>query len=280
MVAIDPQPAPPAAPLAAPADAVRRLAALGAARFPGVTISLDALGRDPRIPLAALSDDRLAERYLALACAHGDPAALATLERTYLTPLRAVVLRRLRSEATCDEVMQRVRLHALVARPDRLAAIADFSGAGPLAAWLRITALRIVLRHEHQERRLVPVDPETLADLEALDDPALTALRQRYGDGLELAMRDAFLGAPALDQVLLRLRYTDGHGIDRVAQIAGIHRATAARRLRRAEDHLVAETRRLLGERTGASDSGLDSVLRAIRSQLGLSVRAVFAPGG
>jgi DNA-directed RNA polymerase specialized sigma24 family protein len=76
----------------------------------------------------------------------------------------------------------------------------------------------------------------------------------------------------------LRLRYTDHLGIDQVARITGGHRATVARRLRRAEEELVEHARRLLGERTGAADDDLASVLRVLRSQLDLSIAAVFGP--
>jgi RNA polymerase sigma-70 factor (ECF subfamily) len=277
-VPIEGDPTPPTGPAPEP---LAHLVARGRARVPearaGEAELAPLIGERSLREVADLADDRLGELYLALACAAGDPGALRALERDYLAQIQRTVSARARDTGRADDVMQRLRLAVLVGQDGRWPAIASFGGAGPLSGWLRIAALRILLRLERREQRWIPVEPEQLTELQAIGDPELAAMRERYGDGVQQALADAYHTLPARDRVLLRLRYTDGCGIDRIARVERIHRATAARRLRRAEDELVRTARRLLCERTGASEHDLDSVLRLLRSQIALSARAVFA---
>jgi RNA polymerase sigma-70 factor (ECF subfamily) len=64
--------------------------------------------------------------------------------------------------------------------------------------------------------------------------------------------------------------------IDEIATAYGIHRATAARRVNRARDALLADTRRRMSERLRLNSKELDSVLGLVESRLHASVRRLL----
>ncbi len=220
--------------------------------------------------------ERLAELYLTCGCARGDADALAELERAFFPDLRRMVLKRCRSESLADEAMQILRATLLVPRGADPPEIADFTGAGPLAGWLRVVAVRIVLRFLRKEERSAPIE-EVVADrLASLDDPELRYIRARYGDAVQVALREAWLETSTEDRNLLSYRYVDGYGVDQIAAVHRVHRATAARWVNRAEDALVAAARRRLEIRYQVVAKEMQSLLRLIRSHLLVSARTIF----
>jgi RNA polymerase sigma-70 factor (ECF subfamily) len=228
-----------------------------------------------------LSDERAAEIFLAGACACGVAAAVDSLQSRYLDRI-AQVLSRGRNPTLVEEAVQQTAAKILVARRGRPPEIADYSGAGPLGGWLRIVALRTLIRMEKQQNRAL--DPggaggdEGGVPVPAPDNPELAYLRKKYNAALEGALADAWEAMPPDVRLLLRLRYQDNVGIDGIAGMENIHRATAARRVRKAEEMLVLHARALLRERVQASDTEIDSVMRLIRSQIHLSARRIFRP--
>ena len=226
------------------------------------------------------SAERAAELYLACACAQGDARAIALFETQYFTSLAQLIGRRFDSVAVAEDVMQIVRETLLVPRPGHPAGITGFTGAGSLDSWLRVVALRIGYRVAQKERRDVPLEVEHLNRLKDETAPEIKMLRAKYGsaltDTLNESLREALDTLPAAEQNLLRMRYIDGHGVDEIAAQRGVHRATAARWLVRAEEVLVDETLRRLGARLGTTSTEIRSVMRELRSRLPLSIRAVF----
>jgi RNA polymerase sigma-70 factor (ECF subfamily) len=78
---------------------------------------------------------------------------------------------------------------------------------------------------------------------------------------------------------VLRLSLLEGLGIDAIATIYAVHRATVARWITRSQKDVTEGARRRLGERARLTDAELTSVARACHSQLNLSlVRALSGP--
>jgi RNA polymerase sigma-70 factor (ECF subfamily) len=224
-----------------------------------------------------------AELYLAIGCAAGDDRALAELETSYLSEIRRVLERRSANPGHVDEVLQRLRATVLTRRGrcgDRPAEIAAFTATGPLIGWLRIAALRILLRYEKGERRRRdPTAIEAIVDhaLPVMADPERLLFKHSSSEALRRALTDAWTALDPDDRLRLRVRYGDGHGIDRIAALEGVHRATAARRVVRAEERLVAGARAVLRERLRLSDGELDSVLGVLTSRLDITLTSLFA---
>lgn len=227
------------------------------------------IGGDPD----ELARRQLADLYLAWACNDGNARALAIFEQTVMP----VVERALASFTDRRELMQILRERMLVERAGRRG-IAAYDGRAPLATWLRVCATRIGLREQDRERRAESRDDRELEQLApGVPDPELAYLKRLYGD----AFRDAFAAAvaslTARERNLLRLSVIDALGIDQLAAIYHVHRATVARQLKQARATLVAATRERMRVGLAISPSELESILRMIQSMADVSLRHVLA---
>jgi RNA polymerase sigma-70 factor (ECF subfamily) len=175
-----------------------------------------------------------------------------------------------------DELVQTLRAGLLVGAPPAPPRIASYSGRGPLAGWLRITAVRtaIDLRRTHRELQL---DDDLGARLGVEGDAELSLLRARYLADFQRALEDAIDGLSPRDRMLLRLYVMNGMTIDELGAIYHVHRATISRQLSAARAAIFDETRRLLAERLRLAPSEINGLLRAVRSQLNLSLGRILA---
>jgi RNA polymerase sigma-70 factor, ECF subfamily len=234
-------------------------------------------------PVAAMTQLRAADLYLAFACARGDAGAIAHFES--LT-FRDVELAGATARATPDliaETKAHLRSVLFVGSAERPPATAEYAGRGDLRGWVRVSALRHMIRIQARGRRELALDDGSLLEaLSPADDPELGYLRELYRE----AFRDAFRRAvEALDQrekSLLRYQLLDGLSIDAIGVIHGVHRATAARWLVAARDALAEHTRRFLGAALGASVSEIESIIRLVRSRVDVSLERLIdePPGG
>src|SRR5262249_41579234 len=154
-----------------------------------------------------------------------------------------------------------LRERLFVAAEGRRPRIEDYSGRGALSSWLRVVALRAAsnLHRGGAGRPHLELDEEEPPAHLLAADPELLVIRARCGEAFPKALRDAFAALTAEERSLLRFHFLDGLGIDQLAPILGVHRATAARRLSAARGRMVEETLRLLGDRLGASPAELES---------------------
>jgi RNA polymerase sigma-70 factor (ECF subfamily) len=75
---------------------------------------------------------------------------------------------------------------------------------------------------------------------------------------------------------MLRMSLVHGVSIDRLGEIYGVHRATAARWVERAREKLHEATHARMSERMGIPESDCDSVLRQAWSQLDVSLEEML----
>jgi RNA polymerase sigma-70 factor (ECF subfamily) len=227
-----------------------------------------------------MTDAELAERhvedlYLACACASGDRAALATLERDVLPG----VARGLGGIATGDarrEIVQMLREQMLVGAEPGITA---YDGRAPLVGWLRVCAVRMGMRFAQREQRAETLDDDRLDQLApGVPDPALAFMRQQYGAQFRTAFREAVASLPPRERNLLRHAVLDALGIDQIAAIYHVHRATAARQLRAAREKLVAATRERMRIALGVGETELDSIFRVLVSMADVTLREILEP--
>lgn len=217
-----------------------------------------------------------ADLFLACACAHDAPNAVAAFERAYVTGLDAHIGRVARTADSKDEVRQIVREALLTGHAGRPPTIAAYSGRGPLGAWVRVSAVRAAIRHARRTRA-TSGDEGTL-DLRAPGaDPEMELLKRRYAADL----REAFvatLGALTADERnVLRMHYLDGLTIEEVGAAYRVSRATAARWLARARERILEETRDRLKGRLGVQDRELDSLMALAASRMPSSLHRHLA---
>jgi RNA polymerase sigma-70 factor (ECF subfamily) len=87
-------------------------------------------------------------------------------------------------------------------------------------------------------------------------------------------MRRAFAGLEVRERNLLRQRYLHDLSGERIAQMYGVHRATAFGWIEEARRALLVRVRRELGGRTKGRE--LESLLAVLGSRLDISLRGVM----
>jgi len=229
---------------------------------------------------AGASDDELravhaADLWLAAACVCGDAAACAAFDARYLAPLDPVLAATGLAPHQIDDVKQELRKKLLVGDGDR-PRLADFSGRADLRTWVRTAAVRAGIDLV-RARRDLPADDEELAALPAIaDDPELLHLKDRYRGELRDAVTTAIGALAPRERLLLKYHYLDDLGVDPIAAMYGVHRATAARWIVAAREALADRAQRLLIAKLGVTRSELRSIARLVESQLDVSMRRLL----
>ena len=223
----------------------------------------------------ALDQVHGADLCLAWACAHGDPRAIATFDATYASVLRVVHARARGDKPPFDELVQLLRAKLFVGPPPR---IGEYRGTGALAAWVRVVATRTLIEIARSTKRTDPLEESGVVPLAAPDDdPEMAYLKRRYTAELKEAFEMAARQLDAEERNVLRAHYVGGLGIDQIASLHGIHRATAARRLTSAREAVLRGTRQLLMQRLRLSRAELESMVRMVQSRMHVTVERVFA---
>lgn len=216
-------------------------------------------------------DLHFADLYLALACAAGVDEAIAKFEREHLSQVKHFVARIDASPAFADEVTQRLRLRLLVRTEEGPARIATYSAKGPIGGWLRVCAVREGRELANSGKR---EDPDDGIDAAAEADPEVRWLKERYGNIVSIAFRDALAAIPEEDRVLLKMHYLDGATLEEVASILRVSRATAARSLAKTRTSLATAVRERLRQELGTDTQIADSLVAFVRSRIELDLAA------
>mgnify|MGYP001593441765 CR=1 FL=1 len=221
-----------------------------------------------------LTDEGVVELGLVFACARRDPAALAAFDARYLRSIPGALAHMKLSASTVDEVAQLVRTK-LLATTEHLE---RYAGQGRLRGLIQVMAVRTAisqLRRDAAERPM-PED-DLLATPGGDDDPELAYLKARYRADFRAAFADAARALSSRERNLLRLHLLDGVGLEPLAAMYRVHRATVVRWLAAARDALLAQTRKGLRARLHIDAGELDSLMGLIGSRLDASVRRLLS---
>lgn len=229
-------------------------------------------------PGGELERRHVEDLYLACGCACGDRAALAALEAETLPVVARGVARFASSDDGRRELVQMLREQMLVGDEPGITA---YDGRAPLAIWLRVCAARIGMRQAAREQRNQSIEDEQLDQLApGVPDPELAYLQQHYGAQFRAAFAAALAGLSPRERNLLRHSVLDRLGIDQIAAIYHVHRATAARQLKHARATLVEATRERMRVALGVGESELDSIFRVLVSMADVTLREILGPRG
>lgn len=262
------------------------VAALDAGRLAWPDVVLDPhdfvahlAARVPEAPdlAAAVAELHAADLYLACACARGEPRALACFDDQFLAPVGRSWRTRHRLADFADEVRQGLRVRLLVSDGGGPPRIAGYSGRGPLAAWVRMAATRLGLDLRRRERPGARDEDELALEARG-DDPELEYLKTRYAAELNEALQTTLAALSSRTANVLRLHYQEGMTVDAIGTMYRVSGRTVQRWLAEARGTILAETRRLLSERLGLTDSRLDSLIGLVRSRLDISLSQYLLP--
>ncbi|HWB79497.1 MAG TPA: sigma factor-like helix-turn-helix DNA-binding protein, partial [Nannocystaceae bacterium] len=115
--------------------------------------------------------------------------------------------------------------------------------------------------------------------LAAATDLEHVVLRAEARAALADALSTAVSELDAEDRALLRLHVSDQLGIDDIARLYGVHRATAARRVDRARRELGRLTRRRLATALALPPWEVESLVRIVRSSFRSLVKTYLVEG-
>ena len=219
--------------------------------------------------LAAMKADDL---FLAWGCAVGDARAIEQLRQVHLSGIGQALHRLRKAESEGDEIESRLLEHILVGVGGRLPRISEYSGRGSLRGWLQVAATRLLLtglRGGSNEA----VDDSVLLDLPSpMTSPEMDALKNRYRDQFNEALREAIGSLSPRERNLLRQHYLDGLTTAELATLYRVNRATAVRWLAAARDALLSTMRDRAVNRLGVRPQDFESLLPVMRSQLNVSL--------
>ena len=243
----------------------------GAQAFPGVEVEPAAFARYlERLAPGAVQS---ADLFLAFACGRADPRALTYFDQQFLSKIPAAVAAVDPSRAFADEVIQTLRTRMLAGPQPQ---ITTYRGSGSLLGWVLVTASRLAIDLFRERRKWVSLSQSEDAVLESLaapDDPELNLLRERHGAALRDAIRAAFESINSRERAVLKLHVIDHAGIDEVARLYGIHRATAARWIQAIKATLRERTRARLSTVLALDGSEATSLIRTLMSEADVSLQ-------
>ena len=225
---------------------------------------------DDKDPLAGLHASDL---FVAFACLSRDESAWKELDRSFLAKVPDYVRAIDPSPAFADEVRQRLS-EKLAGMATATPKLASYSGRGPLAAWLRVGAIREAQSMVRARRHSAEPDSLRLAS-EGLD-PEVVLLKRDGTAAFRKAFDDVIASLPDDERSVLKLHYLDGLTLDEVARAFRTSRATAARLVLQARERIATRFERRLRELHGKNAPNMESLLALVESQLGSSMARCF----
>lgn len=216
--------------------------------------------------------------YLAVGCVAGDPTALQLLEQHYLRRLGSELRGSGGLARFSEEAQQMLRVRLLVGRDGQAPRLQGYRGTGPLQAWLRLTLTRLALDLAGGDKHNLDLDQVSASAPMPGEDPELAFLRRQYGEALHAAMTESFERVSEEQRTILRLHFLEGLSAD---QIGGLYRCsgrTVQRRIAEARRDILDRARALIGQRTGAAPSEVESIMRLAGSQMAISLQRVLKP--
>jgi RNA polymerase sigma-70 factor (ECF subfamily) len=262
---------------------LRRLIDAAHERWPGIDVDdvafVDHLADrlDPDAPITARAVEALCtdDLYLALACALGSPVAIEAFRRSFAVELAHVFARPSSGGIGGDDLQQAFFERLFLGRGELPPRILSYAGVGSLRAWVRVSAARLRLNAERGLRpAMVDLQDGGVADAvtAVTDDAELAYLRARYRPAFSQAFAQAVAALTPKQRNLLRLNILRGISGTRIAELYGVHRATAKRWLAAARSDLVVRTRDQLKGELGLDTHELSSLMQLVASNLEISV--------
>lgn len=228
-------------------------------------------------PSQALRAMHAADLYLASACKRGDERALAEFERRVLTEARSALLARRQAPSAVEEALQQLRARLFVTEEGHPGKIAEYSGRGPLVAWVRMAAVRV---SQNLSRGGAARGEELQSQLAApAAPPELGYIKARYRGDFKAAFEAAFGALSTRERTLLRLNLLDGLPTAKLARVYRADASTVRRWLADARRALLEGTRKQLAGRLDASERELQSMMDLLVTELEDSVRRILGEG-
>ncbi|MCU0701374.1 MAG: hypothetical protein MUC96_33105 [Myxococcaceae bacterium] len=224
-----------------------------------------------------LDPARAGDVLMAVALEHADAAAVKWLRREIAAALGQVSNRVPR--LLWDDIESDVVVRLTMGTDAGAARIRDYSGQGPLAAWVRVVVVRHALSRAPAAARADETDLEE-AVLEDVERGATGVdaklMRARLKGVLGPALVTAIGRLEPRERSLLRLHFLEGATLDELARTYGVHSATVARWLATAKASFLTAARDTVAPLAGVGRLEVDSLVRALEGSLDVSLHRVL----
>lgn len=220
----------------------------------------------------------LGDLYLAFAYGQGHERAQERLEQQHFARIERRLSKMATPAAIIAEILQDLRCR-LVEFSELRDSGQTYAGRGSLGGWLFVSAVRQAERRLYHARREEPQPHSADQRYDAMlpqPDPEMEHLVQSYRVTFEEAMQHGLAQLTSRQRNLLRLHFLEQLSIDRLAEVYGVHRSTAARWLIRAQDRFAAATRERFVESIPELATSLPRVLALIQSKLNVNLKQML----
>jgi RNA polymerase sigma-70 factor, ECF subfamily len=256
-------------------DAVQQMFRDGQRKWPRVALSFEIFSEHCRRVLTSSDAEpppsEAADLYLCCACAEAVPEALRAFESEGMTIAKVAIARIDRDADFVQETLQEVWDKLLLGAHAR---VRQYSGRGPLKAWVRVTATRVALDRYRARGRLAARQVELTERFAAAElSPEAFLTKARFGNAFQKALRDAVAALSTQERNVLRMHVAGQCSIDEIGRAYNVHRATAARWLDRSRARIYETVRQeLCGRRNNLTASEFKSLATLMGSELELSL--------
>jgi RNA polymerase sigma-70 factor (ECF subfamily) len=210
--------------------------------------------------------------YLAFACTCRDPAAARELAARVDQEVPHALRHFGQDTAFAEDVGQQLLTKLLAGGKGDRRKIESYAGRGPLNAWLRAAAVRTAINALETQKSQASVDANLAVPGRGPVDPELAHIRKKYGAALKGVVEAALRDLQPDDRNVLRFYFVDGLTVEQIARLRGAHKSTVSRLITRVRTQLLADVKEQLADRLKARPEELSSVLRAMVSQLDVSI--------
>lgn len=251
------------------------------AGWPGLKVSEEAFVQhlasllpDDEDAASTLEQMHVADVYLSLACALGDPGAIEALERDVL-PHATVALGQGTMAQLKDDVVQTLRMKLLVSADGGLPRIAGYSGRGPLKGWIRVIAARTLIDVQRAQGSHSSLEEHAFLPLHAGGhDPEVATLRRQYREEFRLAFAEVLQGLSSREGAILRLYFLQGLTAEALGGMYKVSIRTVRRWIADTRERVFEATYAKLVERLRLSSSQVGSLLTILETDLDMDIAA------
>lgn len=222
-----------------------------------------------------LCELEIGDLYLLCAYGRGEARAVVALETKYMVRVRAALARLGAKRPMIEDIVQ--MLHHRLLSADRLdVGSLRYNGRGPLVRWLYVSASRAALDIWRKERRVARIVDADLERVVLGEDHEAAYLKLRYRGEFKAAFQAAFATLTTRDRNVLRYNVLDQLNVEQIGSIYQVHRATVARWIAAARQHLLVGTRSAMLAKIQSNEATFESVMRLIESELEVSMRRLL----
>lgn len=261
-------------------DAWIQLAKGAALALPGVDADLNAFSallRQRAEESGGPEAINAADLLLAFATLRADPVATKELDRRLIRAVRVAIARF--EGLQVEEVQQQVRQRVLVGNGPGGPRLAKYTGRGSVISWLKAVATSVAI---DESRRLQPErhanEDELIATASTEAGPETKLLNAQQKEHFNVAFQEALTTLTPQERTVMRMRFVDDLAVEDIGKAFAVHRTTAMRWLERAQQQVMAATRKVLGKRFGLPSREVDSLLRALQPSINERISRLLAP--